>query len=180
VSLKDAVAVVAGASRGCGRGIALALGDAGAIVYATGRTRRGGRMPADGAAGTIDDTAEEVTRRGGTGVAMSVDHTDPRQVEAPLLGRHRHHRRAAGLHEDRALGMYLYTIGEEARAQFRYDLAETPEYAGRAVAALAADPERLAKTGQLLHVADLAAEYGFTDVDGTRVGNFYRVLGLVP
>jgi NAD(P)-dependent dehydrogenase (short-subunit alcohol dehydrogenase family) len=50
---------------------------------------------------------------------------------------------------------------------------------GRGIA-LAADPERLAKTGQLLYVADLAAEYGFTDVDGTRVGNFYRVLGLIP
>jgi len=75
---------------------------------------------------------------------------------------------------------HMQTLGEEARRQYRYDLAESPEYAGRAVAALAADPQVLAKTGALLYVADLADEYGFTDVDGRRVGNFYRALGLVP
>ena len=75
---------------------------------------------------------------------------------------------------------HMQTLGEEGRRQYRYDLAESPEYAGRAVAALAADPQVLAKTGALLYVADLADEYGFTDVDGRRVGNFYRALGLVP
>src|SRR5262249_51245450 len=63
--LRGRVAIVAGASRGAGRGIALALGDAGATVYVTGRTRRGGPKPLDDVPGTIDDTADEVTRRGG-------------------------------------------------------------------------------------------------------------------
>ena len=126
------VAVVAGASRGAGRGIALALGDAGAVVYVTGRTTRaslaaaaaaagdvagvtggattatttagGTAEPASTAAvaaadpaqratrkgpkaevftkGTVDDTAEEVTARGGTGVAVACDHTNEEEVAA--------------------------------------------------------------------------------------------------
>lgn len=73
--LSGTVAVVAGASRGAGRGIALALGDTGATVYVTGRTTRSGPKPPDGVSGTIDETAEEVTRRGGRGIPVSVDHT---------------------------------------------------------------------------------------------------------
>jgi len=72
------VALVTGASRGVGKGIALALGEAGATVYVTGRTRRGS-APALG--GTIDDTADEVTARGGRGVALACDHADDRAVE---------------------------------------------------------------------------------------------------
>lgn len=80
------VAVVAGASRGAGRGVALALGDTGATVYVTGRTIRGGPRPYDGALGTIDDTAEEVTRRGGRGIPVRVDHSVEAEVAA-LFGR---------------------------------------------------------------------------------------------
>jgi NAD(P)-dependent dehydrogenase (short-subunit alcohol dehydrogenase family) len=292
--LNDTVAVVAGASRGCGRGIALALGEARAIVYVTGRTVRGGRKPADGAPGTIEDTAEEVTRRGGSGIPVQVDYTEPAQV-ADLFARvSREHgrldvlacavwggneryldpawtrpfweqpphawrecldagpgafwlaaRAAAGIMKERRSGlivtitepilehafegqsatmaesfwhlghysinrlvvdlsrdardagiavigllpgfmkterveMHLHSLGEEARRQHRYDLAETTEYAGRAVVALASDPRSLAKTGELVYVADLADEYRFTDVDGQRVGNFYRALGMIP
>ena len=72
-SLAGKVAVVAGASRGAGRGIALALGDAGATVYVAGRTSRNAAKPTDGAPGTIEDTAEEVTRRGGRGIAVQAD-----------------------------------------------------------------------------------------------------------
>ena len=54
------------------------------------------------------------------------------------------------------------------------------KYAGRAVVALATDNDVLRKSGQLHHVADLAEEYDFTDVDGQRVWNFYRTLGLMP
>jgi NAD(P)-dependent dehydrogenase (short-subunit alcohol dehydrogenase family) len=75
------IAVVTGASRGAGRGIACALGEAGYTVYVTGRTTRGERA-SDGAPGSIHDTADEVTRRGGTGVPVRVDHTVPAQVEA--------------------------------------------------------------------------------------------------
>src|ERR1700722_15456632 len=72
--LKGRVAVVAGASRGCGRGIALALGEQAATVYVTGRSIRGGPPPIDGIAGTIEETAEEVTRRGGVGIPLQIDH----------------------------------------------------------------------------------------------------------
>ncbi len=72
-SLEGKVAVVAGGSRGAGRGIALALGEAGATVYVAGRTTRGGPRPFDGAAGTIDDTADDVGRRGGRGIPVRTD-----------------------------------------------------------------------------------------------------------
>ena len=72
MKLAGKVAVVCGASRGAGRGIAVALGDAGATVYCMGRTRRGGAKPIDGAPGTVDDTADEVTARGGRGIAVAL------------------------------------------------------------------------------------------------------------
>jgi NAD(P)-dependent dehydrogenase (short-subunit alcohol dehydrogenase family) len=77
--LKGKIAVVAGASRGCGRGIAVALGEQAAIVYVTGRTIRGGPLPVDGMPGIIEETAEEVTRRGGVGIPVQIDHTDAGQ-----------------------------------------------------------------------------------------------------
>jgi NAD(P)-dependent dehydrogenase (short-subunit alcohol dehydrogenase family) len=83
-TLKGKVALVAGASRGCGRGVAVALGEQAATVYVTGRSRRGGRSPIDGISGTIDKTAEEVTRRGGVGIAVQVDHTDAEQTKRVL------------------------------------------------------------------------------------------------
>ena len=76
--------------------------------------------------------------------------------------------------------MHFRSLGEEARVEARYDLAESTEYSGRAVVALACDRTRLEKSGKLLYVADLAEEYGFTDVDGKRIPNFYRALGLIP
>jgi dehydrogenase/reductase SDR family protein 1 len=57
---------------------------------------------------------------------------------------------------------------EPERFPFDRSHSESPLLSGRAVAALAADPERMSKTGQSLVVAELAAEYDFTDVDGTR------------
>jgi NAD(P)-dependent dehydrogenase (short-subunit alcohol dehydrogenase family) len=78
-TLKGKIAVVAGASRGCGRGIALSLGEQRATVYVTGRSIRGGPLPVDGISGTIEDTGEDVTRRGGVGIPVQVDHTDPGQ-----------------------------------------------------------------------------------------------------
>jgi NAD(P)-dependent dehydrogenase (short-subunit alcohol dehydrogenase family) len=79
-SLADSVAVVAGATRGAGRGIARMLGEAGATVYCTGRsTREGGATP--GRPETIEETAEMVTREGGRGIPVRVDHT----VEADVV-----------------------------------------------------------------------------------------------
>jgi NAD(P)-dependent dehydrogenase (short-subunit alcohol dehydrogenase family) len=77
--LEGKVAVVAGATRGAGRGIATALGEAGATVYCTGRSVAGSPGMKDRTE-TIDETAALVTARGGRGIAVRVDHTDPEQV----------------------------------------------------------------------------------------------------
>ncbi|HEX8253434.1 MAG TPA: SDR family oxidoreductase [Thermoanaerobaculia bacterium] len=76
--LEGKIAVVAGATRGAGRGIATALGEQGATVYCTGRSIRGSSPT--GRPETIHETAEIVTARGGHGIAVQVDHTDPQQV----------------------------------------------------------------------------------------------------
>ena len=280
--LNGKVAVVAGASRGCGRGIALALGDAGATVFVTGRTTRGGPKPVDGAPGTIEDTADEVTKRGGNGVAVRVDHTDAAQVSGFLatverldilvcavwggneryrdsiwnepfwkqpvetwtefldacphafwlcahaaaprmagnggglmvavtepvtdqfagqqaslaetfseLAHYSTNKLVSSLAADakevgvavigllpgfmRTERVEMHLPDEASRKLYRYDLSESTEYAGRAVVALACDSNVLVKSGSLLFVADLAEEYGFTDIDGKRVGNFYKL-----
>jgi len=294
-SLTGKVAVVAGGSRGAGRGIALALGEAGATVYVAGRTVRGGPPPSDGAPGSIDETAEGVTARGGRGIAVLTDCTVDAEVEAlfarvvreqgrvdvlanavwgvadgtrtveeslagwgtPFWERSTHEWRRlmdggprayylTAFHAARQMakqeggliagitdgfiegtpeavlagrqlgdynGMLLWDLAhvainrllhgmsadgkkhgiavvtlmpgfmrtervestmtsEEVRKQFRYDLAESTEYVGRAIGALAADPKVMRQTGRIHFVADLAAEYGFTDVDGRRVPRF--------
>src|SRR5213078_921720 len=78
--LAAAVAVVAGATRGAGRGIARALGEAGATVYCTGRSVRGNRSPYNRPE-TVDETAEMISSVGGSGIALRVDHTVEREVE---------------------------------------------------------------------------------------------------
>jgi len=79
--LEGRIALVAGATRGGGRGIAVALGEAGATVYATGRSTRERRSEIDRPE-TIEETAELVSAAGGEGVAVEVDHLDPNQVAA--------------------------------------------------------------------------------------------------
>ncbi len=79
--LSETVALVAGATRGAGRGTAVALGEAGATVYCTGRSTRERRSEYDRPE-TIEETAELVADAGGTGIAVEVDHLKPDQVQA--------------------------------------------------------------------------------------------------
>jgi NAD(P)-dependent dehydrogenase (short-subunit alcohol dehydrogenase family) len=271
-ALSGSVALVTGASRGVGRGIALVLGEAGATVFVTGRSSQG-RPTTENLPGTVEETAALVSQRGGIGIPVRCDHTDDQQVEAlfhrirdehgrldllvnnvwggyeqydvqgfvapfweqPL--RHwagmftaglRPHlvacRLAAPLMLRRQKGLIVATTFWDRDKYLRnlfYDLAkaainrlmlgvatelrphgiaavalspgfvrtervlaahaarpfdltgtESPEYIGRAVAALAGDPEVMRKSGQVLTVGDLAAEYGFCDVDGRRIPAF--------
>ena len=80
-ALSGKVALVAGGTRGAGRGIAVELGAAGATVYVTGRTTRAGRSEYNRPE-TIEETAELVEQAGGKGIAVQVDHLDPLQVQA--------------------------------------------------------------------------------------------------
>jgi NAD(P)-dependent dehydrogenase (short-subunit alcohol dehydrogenase family) len=265
-TLADRVALVTGASRGGGKGIALVLGEAGATVYVTGRTTRA--KPRSDRPGTIDDTADELTARGGRGIAVRCDHRNEEEIEALLAQIERDHGRidvlvnnAWGgyemmvyyepfwdlplehwelmfdgglktqflttrlalplLHEsDRALvvnttwdvgdryhGHLLYDTVKNAVARMSYgmseDLKETAitvvalspgwmyaermkltekqaaktestEYVGRAVRALAADPDVHRWSGRVLRVIDVAREYGFTDVNGKLLSPFWE------
>lgn len=80
-NLSGKIALVAGATRGAGRGIAVQLGAAGATVYVTGRSTRGQRSEIDRTE-TIEETAELVTAAGGTGIPVQVDHLERQQVQA--------------------------------------------------------------------------------------------------
>jgi NAD(P)-dependent dehydrogenase (short-subunit alcohol dehydrogenase family) len=234
------------------------------------------RMGVDAMPGTIDDTADEVTRHGGTGIAARCDHTREDEVAAPFArvereqgrldilvnnatGHHQDHiaygpfwelpmshwegmfergvrnhilaaRHAAPLFlrqrhglivgtsfwdRDRYVGTFFYDLARSTLNRLAFGLAqdfkpfsvtsvavspgwmrtelvlaghttdeahwhERPElagtesvhYVGRAVAALATDPDVFARTGRTLRVGDLAREYGFTDVDGRVVPPF--------
>jgi NAD(P)-dependent dehydrogenase (short-subunit alcohol dehydrogenase family) len=281
--LQGRVAIVTGASRGAGRGIALELGAAGAAVYVTGRSTRE-RTPESYSQllalsgkselpGTIEDTAQAVTELGGSGVAVRCDHTREDEVRglfervvreagrldllvnnawgghesfdgvfdapfwkhplqhwdtmfdrgvrnhllasrfaAPLMVEQRHGLIATTTFWDRdryMRGNLFYDLAKATMSRLAFGMAEelrehgvaslavspgwmrtefvlmghaadeahwqekpalarteSPRYLGRAVAALAADPEVLRKSGKVHRVADLAREYAFTDVDG--------------
>src|SRR5580698_2312168 len=93
--LQGKIALVAGATRGAGRGIAIALGEAGATVYCTGRSSRKltrGQRPTPGRPETIEETAELVTTAGGCGIAVRVDHTEAAQVKKLVARIKRQHK----------------------------------------------------------------------------------------
>jgi NAD(P)-dependent dehydrogenase (short-subunit alcohol dehydrogenase family) len=276
-TLKGQVALVAGATRGAGRGIACMLGEAGAKVYCSGRSTRE-HPPATGFyAGrpeTIDETAEMVARFGGVGIAARTDHLVPQQVQSLIERIRREQGRLDVLVNDisegeahewqpfwkldlekgfrmlrNALDTHIITaqyaapliieggrgliveIGDgdtlDHRQTLFYDLvkisvsrfayamaeelhkhgiaavavtpgfmrteamldhfgvkeanwreggkkdphflhSETPYFVGRAIAALAADPRIMEKSGGLYSSWGLGREYGFTDIDGSR------------
>src|SRR5437867_6525540 len=265
------VAVVTGASRGAGRGIALALAEVGATVYVTGRSVRG-EATTENLPGTIDETAETVTARGGAGIAVRCDHTvdsdveelfarvqreqaridllvnnawggyeqhDYRKFAAPFQEQPLRHwdgmftagvraalvasRFAASIilpqrtglivnitvwDQDKYLGNLFYDVAKGAINRMTYGMArelrphriaavalapgfirtervaasfeavgnkdylnftESPEYAGRAVVALACDQNVQQKSGKELTVGDLAEEHGNTDAEGRHI-----------
>jgi NAD(P)-dependent dehydrogenase (short-subunit alcohol dehydrogenase family) len=291
--LQGKIALVAGATRGAGRGIAIALGEAGATVYCTGRSSRRSakaRLAAKpGVSETIEETAELVTAAGGSGIAVRVDHTVPSEVKkfvAQIKRRHKHldilvndiwggdaltefgkpfwkvnlenglqmlkqavHSHIITSHYAAPLmlgrsGAIIFEITDGDAFYYRgnifYDLvkisvirlafamsrelrkrdiasvaltpgflrservlehfgvteanwkeagkrknanvnskdqndapqdfmaSESPRYIGRAVAALAADPDVMKKSGRVFSSWALAREYGFTDLDGTQ------------
>ncbi|HYR82461.1 MAG TPA: SDR family oxidoreductase [Terriglobia bacterium] len=274
--LKGKTAVVAGATRGTGRGIARMLGEAGATVYCTGRSVRGKPASGPNRPETIEETAEMVTAHGGRGIAVQVDHTLPAEVEKLFERVAAEQKRLDILVNDiwggdewtdfgtpfwklslengfqmlqRAVHTHIITsrygvplmletgsgliveVTDGAHYGYRghlfYDLSkmsvirlafamatelrrrnttavglspgfirseamldkfgvteenwqdavekitffahsETPCFAGRAVAALAADPNVFKKSGRVYAVWDLSEEYGFTDLDGRR------------
>jgi len=275
--LEGRVAVVAGATRGIGRGIACMLGEAGATVYCSGRSVRGSPNmtgPFAGRRENIDETAEMVNARGGIGIPVRTDHLIEEQVAALFERVRREQRRLDVLVNDvsegevhdfqpfwkisldkgfRALRQGIHThiitsrcaaplmiqqgsgliveIGDGDTLEYRgtlffdlvkitvsrlafamaedlyqhgvttlaltpgftrtesvlehfgvteanwrdggtkdanFLLSETPFFAGRAVAALAADPRVLEKSGGIYTSCRLAKEYGFTDIDGSQ------------
>ena len=278
--LEGKIAVVAGATRGAGRGIACMLGEAGATVYCSGRSTREYPTATGFYAGrpeTVDETAEMVTRHGGAGIPVRTDHLAAEQVEALIArvrneegrldilvndisegeahewkpfwklsldkgfrmlrnGLHSHIitcRYAAPLMITRRLASpgliveigdgntldyrstlfydlvkisvtrFAYAMAEElyklnvaalavtpgymrteamldhfgvteanwrdgAKKDPNFIASETPFFVGRAIAALAADPQVLEKSGGLYGSWTLAREYGFTDIDGAQ------------
>ncbi|MBE2319934.1 SDR family oxidoreductase [Solirubrobacter sp. CPCC 204708] len=278
--LEGKVALVAGATRGAGRGIATELGAAGATVYVTGRTTRTQVSEYNRTTETIEGTAELVTEAGGTGIAVQVDHLEHEQVKRLVERIRADHGRLDVLvndvwggeqlfewaspvwEHDLDNGLRMLRLGIDTHlitAHFAlplliehpggllvevgdgtseynaktyrespfYDLAkvavnrmgwahaqdlaqhdatsvsltpgwlrsemmlehfgvtesnwrdaltkipdfaisETPRFVGRAVAALAADPDKARFNGESLSSGGLAQVYGFTDVDGSR------------
>lgn len=263
--LKGQIAVVTGASRGIGRGIALGLGQAGATVYVTGRTLHNGSSPWPG---SITSTSQEVTSLGGQGIAVRCDHRNDNEVEAVFerVRKEQNHLDllvnnatsfgetpssrgydpedqfwtlpisqwdeminvglrsyyvasvfAAKIMSSRQSGVVVnissggatqyagnvaYGVGKAAVDKLSSDMAQqlrqykvasisvwppltrtekvmaykehydlkrsySPLFTGLAVAALAADPKIIEKTGRSFRVTDLAAEYGFSDPSST-------------
>ena len=134
-ALRGRIALVAGATRGAGRGIATALGEAGATVYCTGRSTRArpkpvappGATPFELAyrAETIEDTAERVDAVGGHGVPVAVDHTDEAQVRALMARIEAEHGRLDIVVDD--------IWGGDALAQWGVPTAQTDFARGRAL-----------------------------------------------
>jgi NAD(P)-dependent dehydrogenase (short-subunit alcohol dehydrogenase family) len=148
-ALQSKVVLVAGTTRGAGRGIAVELGAAGATVYVTGRSTRLQRSEYNRPE-TLEETAALVSHAGGQGRAVQVDHLDPAQVQALVT-------RIEGEQGRHAIATEPHCV-----------IVDTPRYIGRAVAALAEHPEMARRSGQSLLSGQLAKVYGVTDLDGSQ------------
>jgi NAD(P)-dependent dehydrogenase (short-subunit alcohol dehydrogenase family) len=181
--LAGRVALVAGATRGAGRGIACMLGEAGATVYCSGRSTREHPPSTGDFAGrreTIDETSAMVTERGGIGIAVRTDHPDEAQVAA--LG-------ARIEREQRRLDVLVNDISEGENARLdaaleggsRQGIPRTVAECAEPALHSSAGPTRtsspratplfvgvLDKSGGLYTSVALVRGYGFTDVDGAR------------
>ena len=138
------VALVAGATRGAGRAIAVELARAGALVYATGRSSRVGGPSEIGRPETIEETGELIAAAGGDGVALRVDHLDPGQVRELTERIDADHGRLDVLIND--------IFGGDRYAQFGTKVWEHDLPGGL----------RMIRMGIDTHL------YGFTDTDGTQ------------
>jgi NAD(P)-dependent dehydrogenase (short-subunit alcohol dehydrogenase family) len=158
--LKDKIAIVAGATRGAGRGIAVELGAAGATVYVTGRSTRTQRSEYNRPE-TIEETAELVNQAGGQGIAVQVDHLDPVQVQALVAQVER---------EQSHLDILVNDIGAEYLVEFNKPVWELSLERGLRMMRLAIDthiitshfalPLLIQKSGGLvIEITDGTAEY---------------------
>jgi NAD(P)-dependent dehydrogenase (short-subunit alcohol dehydrogenase family) len=175
--LEGKTAVVTGAARGIGRGIALVLGEAGVTVYLTDReTRRRKRSPLPG---TVEDTAEQ----GGLDLLVAnAFGGDPDTIALHVyydLAMHATSRLAFGLAQDlRPRGVTALAIspGFTRTEAITAQLGDLPpgsdsiEFPGRAVRALLDDPDVARHAGHTISVADLAKEYGFSDPEAAPAG----------
>jgi NAD(P)-dependent dehydrogenase (short-subunit alcohol dehydrogenase family) len=152
-ALRGRVAVVAGATRGAGRGIAAALGEAGATVVCTGRSTRSRRSEYDRAE-TIEETAELVGHLGGTGIAVAADHLDPGQVQS-LVARIRNDYGHIDVLVNDIWGAEVLKGG--ARQGCREPARGLPR-----------TRERARWNQCSVSSGRLAIEYGFTDLDGSQ------------
>uniref|UniRef100_A0A914C3R1 Uncharacterized protein n=1 Tax=Acrobeloides nanus TaxID=290746 RepID=A0A914C3R1_9BILA len=198
MSLKGKVAVVTGASRGIGRGIALQLGEAGAQVYITGRDPK--NKKSDPTLPSLEKTAQVYAARlfvknnhgglivnvssfGGGGYYLNVAYGVGKAAVDRLTADTAHELKP---HKVTVVSLWPGIVkteliqksvdagvifGGKIKDEFTkiYEASETTEYSGKAVVALAKDPNVLEKTGKILITADLGKEYGFKDIDGREI-----------
>jgi NAD(P)-dependent dehydrogenase (short-subunit alcohol dehydrogenase family) len=177
--LAGRVALVAGATRGAGRGIAVELGAAGATVYVTGRSTRERRSEYDRPE-TIEDTADLVTAAGGTGIAVPTDHLVPEQVERLVARIDAEHGRLDVLVNDIWGGEYL---AEWDKPVWEHSLADGLRILRLAidthlVTARYAFPLLIKRQGGLVvEVTDGTAEY---NADHYRLNVYYDLAKVAP
>jgi len=190
--LTGTIALVAGATRGAGRAIATELGAEGATVYVTGRSTREQRSEMDRDE-TIEDAADQASGRAGRGndrrdlaynaknyrISFFYDlaKTSVNRMAFALAEELTPHRAAAvsltpgWMRSEIMLELFGVTEANWRDALAKephFAISESPAYVGRAVAALAADPEVARWNGRSLSSGELAQVYGFTDLDGSQ------------